>query len=334
VALIQRHRTLTKLIGTYCTIPEDVAEDGRYHAEFNQLGAQTGRLTSNSVIQTLPKADEFGIRRGFIASPGTVIVGADFVQQELYVLAAVSRDDNLLAAIRAGIDLHGLAAVKVFGLDCPPQEVRRQHPQLRDRVKAIQFGIIYGRSPQSLAAALGIPLEEGEELLRGYFREFPGVKRLVDEVHERVGRDGYIDDLFGRRRYLPDALLQPPRGRPGHPSPRDRHAAKKAAALRAAQNFVIQGASATITKLAMVRCHRHVAAEHPGIRMILTLHDELHFEVPEAEVDHLAAELPGLMCELGLERFEFGVALAVDVKAGPSWGDLKPYQPREGHSDG
>jgi DNA polymerase-1 len=108
---------------------------------------------------------------------------------------------------------------------------------------------------------------------------------------------------------------------------------KRNRAKRAAQNFVIQGASATITKLAMVRCHQHIRPEHPKIHMLLTLHDELQFEVPEGEVDHFAAELPALMCDLGLERFDFPVRMAVEVKVGPSWGDLGPYQPKEGKAN-
>jgi DNA polymerase-1 len=153
-------------------------------------------------------------------------------------------------------------------------------------------------------------------------------------VHARVCRDGYIEDLFGRVRYLRDAQLPRPRKKYESMTHEEKaRVGKINAAKRAAQNFVIQGASATITKMAMLRCHRHIKAEHKDIRMILTIHDELQFEVPDAEVDHFAAELPALMCDLELERFNFHVPMAVEVKVGPTWGDLKPYSPREGKTD-
>jgi DNA polymerase-1 len=335
VPLLLRHQALSKVITTYCTLPDKVDADGRYRVEYNQVGAETGRFTSASLIQTVPKADEFAIRKGFVAAPGHTIVAADFGQQELCVLAAVSGDANLLEAIAAGTDLHGLAAVKVFKLDCAPNEVKEKHRAERERIKAIQFGLIYGRGPQSLAAELGLPLEEAKKLQEDYFEQFPAVRAFIDKVPARVQRDGFIDDLFGRRRHLPDAQLPRPRGRYDRRTAEDKAAvARINKALREAQNTVIQGASATLTKLAMLRCHRHIRAEHPGIRMLLTAHDELQFEVPDAEVGHFAAELPGLMCDLGLERFDFPVKMAVEVKAGPSWGELRPYTPREGDDRG
>jgi DNA polymerase I len=326
---ILRHRELTKVLSTYCAIPQK-ARAGRLHVEFKQLGAETGRLSSNSIIQTLPKNDEWCLRRGFTANTGCRIVAADFVQQEMFVLAAVSHDQSLQDAIKDNIDLHGLAAVKLFDLDCAPQEVKKLHPAKRDRAKAIQFGLIYGKGPSSLARDLGIPQEEATALLDDYFKAFPAVKAFIDDVHGRVARDGFVDDLFGRRRYLIDAQLTRPRKRYDRMSQAEKDIVRKInGAKRAAQNFVIQGAAATITKLAMIRCHRHLLTDHPDIRMILTLHDELHFDVPQAEVDHLAGELPDLMCHLGLERFNFHVPLAVEVKTGPTWGDLTPYPATE-----
>jgi len=331
VELLLRHRELTKPIGTYCTIPDDADPDGRLRVEFNQLGAESGRYTSPSKLQTIPKDDRLGIRKGFIAGAGMRIVAADFNQQELRVLAQVSGDENLRDAIRGDIDLHGLAAVKVFGLDCEPNEVKANHKDARDRVKAIQFGIIYGRGPNSLAAELGISLEEAQELLDGYFKKFSAVKAFIEEVTARVVRDGYVDDLFGRRRQFPDARLDRPRKQYDRMTRAEQKVFGKInAAKRSAQNFAIQAPSATITKLAMLNCHRHLKAEHPEVKMILTLHDELQFEVPEGEVAHLAGELPRLMCELGLERFGFEVPMAVEVKEGPSWGELKPYEARKG----
>jgi DNA polymerase-1 len=334
VLRILRYRELAKVLNTYCAIPKQ-ARAGRLYVEFKQLGAETGRLSSSSVIQTLPKNDEWGLRRGFTASAGNRIVAADFVQQEMYVLAAVSRDQDLQDAIMGGVDLYGLAAIKLFRLDCSPGEVKRLHPRERDRAKAIQFGLIYGKSSFSLARDLGITPEEAKKLLDDYFKAFPTVKAFIDDVKGRVSRDGYIDDLFGRRRYLLDAKLDRPRKQYEKMTDAEKAVVGKInAAKRAAQNFVIQGAAATITKLAMIRCHQHLRADHADIRMILTLHDELHFDVPQADVDHLAGELQGLMCHLGLERFNFHVPLEVEVKTGLTWGDLNPHLPMEGAKNG
>ena len=330
--VILRHRVLSRILSTYATIPERVDEDGRFRVPYNQLDAATGRFTSPSLIQTIPRGDEFGIRGGFVAGEGCLIVGADFKQQELRILAHCSGDEALKAAIRAGVDLHGLAAVKVFGLDCYANEVEVKHKARRDQVKAIQFGLIYGRSARSLAAELAITEEEAERLIGDYFERFPAVKGFIDGVHGRLARDGFVDDVFGRRRYFPVARIKAPGKSWSRMDDQERALTREIrGARRAAQNFVIQGAAATITKLAMIRCHRHVAAEHPDARMILTLHDELHFEAPRDLVDHLARELPGLMCDLGLGRFGFDVPMAVEVKAGPSWGELKAYK---GASDG
>jgi DNA polymerase-1 len=324
---ITRYRKLNKILTTYASIPQQIGEDGRLHVSFNQLDAKTGRFSSDSIIQTIPKDDEFQIRKGFVAGADHRIVGADYNQQELRVLAQRSGDKTMKAAIKAGVDLHGLAAVKVFGLDCEPNQVETMYKTERHRVKSIQFGLIYGRSAYSLAEELGITGEEAGHLIEDYFKQFPDVKRFIDGVHKRLLRDGYVDDVFGRRRHFPVVMIRPPRKDWRFMTDEDRVLVRKiSAAKREAQNFVIQGASATITKLAMIRCHRHITSEHPDIRMLLTLHDELQFEVPCGLVDHFAGELPGLMCDLGLERFGFDVLMKVEVKTGPSWGELKKWE--------
>ena len=321
--LLLRHRQLAKVLGTYCSIPEKLGPDGRFHVKFDQLGAETGRFTSQSVIQTIPKLDEFRLRNGFRAEPGMLIVAADFDQQELRILAGVSGDQNMRGAIDAGTDLHGLAAVKMFGLDCDPNEVAEEYPDKRQQVKALQFGLIYGRSAASLAEALAISLEEAQKLQKAYFAQFPAVQQFVEEAHRRVVRDGFITDLFGRVRHLPNAKCRRPHKHYGCMTAAEKKIVSKInAAKREAQNFLVQGPAATITKLAMLACHQHLQAEHPAIKMILQVHDELHFKVPEGELDHFAEELPGLMSRLDLERFDFHVPMSVAVKVGPSWGEL------------
>jgi len=323
-----RYRGLTKIVSTYCvSIPEHVDGDGRFRATFNQLDAQTGRFASPSVIQTLPKDDEFGIRNGFRASPGHKLVGSDFKQQELAILAQLSGDKNMITAIEGGTDLHGLAAVKVFKLDCGPNDVERLHPVKRGEIKAIQFGLIYGSTAHGLALKIGCKKEQAEQLIADYFRQFPAVQQLIKKVHADVVRDGYVDDVFGRRRYLQAATRTVPRKRWQQMTHQEKRVLRAAeGAKRQAQNFVIQGAAATVTKLAMIRCHQHIAAEHPSIKMILTLHDELHFEVPDDLVNAFASELPRLMCDLGLERFGFKVPFKVDVKVGEAWGSMTKWK--------
>ncbi len=328
-----RFRELNKIVSTYCEIPAKLSTDGRFRVEFNQLEAETGRFSSPSVIQTLPRSDKYRIRDGFRAAEGYRIVKADYKQQELRVLAQVSRDENLHHAIHNGIDLHGLAAVEVYHLACAPNEVETQFPEKRDAIKAIQFGLIYGRSAYSLAEALSITKEAAEQLIADYFARFPAVKQFIEQAHAQVTRDGYIDDLFGRRRYLPDAALPARRKQYQRMTDSEKAiVAKIAAAKRAAQNFVIQGASATITKLAMLRCHAHIVSKYGDkARMVLTLHDELQFEVLDCLVPEFVAELPELMCDLGLELFGFTIPMAVDIKVGPSWGQAKKW---EGGQDG
>lgn len=324
VKLIVKHRKLEKLLGTYCGIPDKVSSDHRLRVEFNQLAAETGRFSSRSVIQTLPRDDQYGIRKGFVAAPGHQLLKADFVQQELCVLAQASGDKNMQKAVIDGTDLHGLAAVKVFKLDCQPNDVKLKYKARRDEIKAIQFGLIYGKTPYSLAIDLSISKEEAEKLVEDYFAQFPAVRRFVDQVRKQVASNGYIDDMFGRRRYLPDAQLAIPRKRGEQ---RRKILSRVNKAKRAAQNFVIQGASATITKLAMIRCNERIQERYrETVKMILTLHDELQFEVSDDVVVDFAGELSSLMCQLGLERFGFTVPLAVEVEAGPSWGQMEPWR--------
>lgn len=215
-AAIARYRNLSWVLSTYATFPEKADADGRYRVPFNQLDAVTGRFQSKSVTQTVPKHDEFHLRRGFVAAPGHQIVGADFNQQELRVLAGCSTDANMLGAVRNNQDLHGLAAVKVYKLDCLPDEVKDKYPAERDKVKAIQFGLIYGRGAHSLARDLGISREDAETLIADYFAQFPRVEKFIEDVHKRLVRDGYVDDMFSGRRYFPGARRKPPRGKSWH----------------------------------------------------------------------------------------------------------------------
>jgi DNA polymerase-1 len=314
---ILEFREIAKVLSTYCNFPQAVCSDSRLRSEYTQLGTVTGRLTAG-VIHTLPKDDGFGIRNGFIAPLGFKIVGADFDQQELFILASMSGDPAMLDAISDGIDLHGLAAKRVFGLVCGPNEVGKLHPEKRGQVKAVQFGILYGSGAESLAKKLSLSLQAAKELIEGYFQVFPNVKSFIDKNHNFVVKNGYIVDVFGRIEPLPNAQT----------TAKSEFTLQREA-LREAQNFPIQAAGATITKLAMIQCHNHIREFHPQIKMVLTLHDELQFEVPDDEVEHFAAELPVLMTDLGVERFGFKIPFKVSVKSGQSWGTMMPHQPAD-----
>jgi DNA polymerase-1 len=325
---IIRFRELQKIVSTYCSVAEKADEHGRLRVEFNQCDAATGRFTSSSIIQTIPNNEEFAIRNGFRASPGHKIVAADFDQQEIRILAQESGDQRLRDAFANGLDVHGFAAVMLYGLSCQPNEVGQLFPQERRNVKALHFGIIYGKQPFSMGRELGISEADARKLFDDYFGTFPSVKSFIDSVHRRLMRHGFVDDLFGRRRHFPQVRRRLPR-KPYNQMNQEEQALYRqiAAAKREAQNFVIQGAAATITKLAMIQCHRRMEEQYPDVRMILTLHDELQFEVPDFQVNAFATELPDLMCNLGLEdRFRFTVPMTVKVKVGPSMGELTAFQ--------
>lgn len=316
VGEILKFKEIDKTLNTFCNFPKKVCKDSRLRSEYTQMGRVNGRFSSPDRIQTIPKKDGYGIRNGFVAPPRFKIVAADFDQQELFVLASVSGDKAMLEAIDSGVDLHGLAAKKVFKLDCEPNEVKLLHNKKREQVKAIEFGIIYGRSAKSLAQELSLTLEEAEGLVEAYFKSFPKVKSYIKKTHDFSKKNGCIFDVFGRRRLLSDAQ-----------GTKISEFDLLGAALREAQKFPIQAAAATITKLAMIRCHNHIRESHPRIKMVLSLHDEIQFEVPNDEVEHFAAELPALMIDLGIESFGFKVPFKVSVKSGQSWGTMVLRKP-------
>ncbi len=289
-----------------------VDKDNRYRVTYNQLGTKSGRFTSESNIQTLPKDDRYSIRRGFIAKPGYKLVAADFDQQEPRVLATLCGDANLQAAFKDGVDLHGVVAKALSDLSCDPGKVKEKYPTERQKAKAFQYALIYGATAYGIAQTLEIDQEKAANQMAIYFQRFPGIKTFIDGAHGRLLKDGYLDDIFGRRTWFPEVLTT------------NDHSIRESA-KRSGQNHLVQAPSATITKLAMIRCFNHITKEHPEIKMVLTLHDEVHFEVPDALVVHFVQELPDLMCNLGLEKFGFQVPMKVEVKVGPSWADLKPY---------
>ena len=299
---ILSYRKLFKLKNTYVdALPPLVhPETGRIHCTFHQTIAATGRLScSNPNLQNIPVRTPIGqrIREAFVAAEGRVLLSADYSQVELRVLAHLSEDEALVGAFRSGEDIHVRTASEVFGI--PPERVTSEQ---RDRIKAINFGILYGSSPFGIAQQLGISQQEAREHIRAYFARYPRVRACLDALIERARERGYAETLYGRRRPLPDL--------------RSRNRVVRAAAERMAVNSAIQGTAADVIKRAMVEVDRAlVRSGAPRARMILQIHDELLFEVAPGDVERLG----GLVRDRMQRVAELRVPLAVNVGYGATW---------------
>ncbi|HXU30358.1 MAG TPA: DNA polymerase I [Thermoanaerobaculia bacterium] len=301
---ILRYRELTKLQSTYVeALPGMVAADGRIHTRFNQAVAATGRLSStNPNLQNIPVRTEIGqrIRRAFVAPPGHLLVIADYSQIELRILAHIAEDPTLVAAFEAGEDIHRATAATVLHVD--PDLVT---PEQRRAAKVINFGILYGMSAFGLAANLKIPQKEADRFIREYLERFPGVRRYIEETEASAERDGKVETLYGRVRWLPDI--------------QSKNRNLRENAKRMAINARIQGTAADLLKLAMIEVDARLAAEHPAVRLLLTVHDELVFEVPEADAERVAQVVKEEMEGVAKLR----VPLVVDTGRGSSWYEAK-----------
>jgi DNA polymerase-1 len=300
--LLLEWRALTKLKSTYVdALPEAMdARDGRVHTTFDQTGAATGRLASfDPNLQNIPIRTPQGraIRRAFAAAPGCVLVGADYSQIELRVLAHLSGDPALVEAFRAGEDIHAATARRIFKItgDVPPE--------LRARAKVVNFGVLYGMGARSLAQQMGLELKEAKEFIDGYFTAFAGVRRYLDATLEQARERGWVATLLGRRRYLPEL--------------RSGHGAERAFAERVAVNTPIQGSAADLVKLAMLCVHRALE-KRTGSRLLLQVHDELLLECPQGEAEAVAGvvrrEMEGC--------YPLHVPLTVSIGTGPTWFDV------------
>jgi DNA polymerase I len=301
--LVLDWRKLAKLKSTYVDkLPELIhPETGRIHTDFNQTITATGRLSSsNPNLQNIPVRSEAGreIRRAFVAEEGHILLAADYAQIELRILASLSGDEGLIEAFQAGIDIHTATAARVFGV--PLEEVDRTQ---RDRVKQVNYGIPYGISPFGLAQRMRLSTKEADKLIRQYRQSYPQVIRFLDELVERAREKGYAETLAGRRRYIPQIKA--------------RNQRERSFGERVAVNMPIQGTQADMIKLAMVRIHRRLQEEGLATRMILQVHDELVFEVPEEERDVAAA----LVREEMSEALPLSVPIEVGIGFGPNWLD-------------
>ncbi|WP_342616931.1 DNA polymerase I [Rhodoferax sp. GW822-FHT02A01] len=300
-AKLLEHRGLAKLKGTYTDKLAQLAlpRTGRVHTHYAQAVAVTGRLSSNDPnLQNIPIRTPEGrrVREAFVAGPGKVIASADYSQIELRIMAHISGDEALLRAFRDGLDVHRATAAEVFSV--PVEQVSSEQ---RRYAKVINFGLIYGMSAYGLARNLGIDNTAAKNYITRYFERYPGVKDYMDRTREEAKAKGYVQTVFGRRLYLPE--IGSPNGQ------------RRAGAERAAINAPMQGTAADLIKLSMVKVQQVLDAEQRGTLMIMQVHDELVFEVPEAEVDWLKVEIPRLMAGVA----ELKVPLLAEVGVGPNW---------------
>lgn len=301
VGEILKYRRLRKLLSTYIdALPQLISgRDGHVHSSFNQSVTATGRLSSsNPNLQNIPVRGEDGreIRRAFVPEEGEVFFSADYSQIELRIMAHLSGDEHLIRDFHDGRDIHAATAARIFHK--PLEEVDRDE---RRKAKTANFGIIYGISAFGLAERMDVSRTEAKELITNYFDTYPGVKEYIERAVERAREKGYIETLFGRRRYLPDI--------------NSRNAVVRGYAERNAVNAPIQGTAADIIKVAMIRIDRRLREEGFRAKMILQVHDELNFSVPQDELPRLRA----MVIEEMESACPMQVPLLADCGEGVNW---------------
>ena len=301
VGLIINYRELKKLVSTYiATLPSYISPvDGKIHTTYNQTVTATGRLSSsNPNLQNLPIRSERGrfIREAVIPDAGCKFLSADYSQIELRLLAHLSQDEHLLHAFLSGEDVHAATASRIFGL--PISEITKDQ---RRRAKTANFGIIYGISAFGLAQQLDCPRAEAKQLIDDYFAAFPRVIDYIESQKELARQKGYAETLFGRKRYLPDILSH--------------NATVRSFAERNAVNAPIQGTAADIIKMAMVSIHRRLKEKGLQAQMIMQVHDELNFNVPEAEV----ARVKEIVVSEMQNAVHLSVPLIAECGIGDNW---------------
>ena len=298
-------RQLSKLKSTYTdALPGYInPETGRVHTSYALAATTTGRLSSSEPnLQNIPVRTEEGrrIRQAFIAQPGMKLVSADYSQIELRVLAHIADIPQLKQAFADGLDIHAMTASEMFGVP-----VKDMDPMVRRRAKAINFGIIYGISAFGLANQLSIPRQEAADYIKRYFERFPGIRAYMDKTKAFAREHGYVETIFGRRCHY-EAITK------GHPS-------ERAFMERAAINAPIQGSAADIIRRAMMRMEAALDAAKVEAAMLLQVHDELIFEVPEASVEDAMPVIARVMEEAPLPAVDLSVPLKVDARAATNW---------------
>ncbi len=308
IDMIAEYRELTKLRSTYIeALPKLInPHTGRVHTSYNQTITATGRLSSSDPnLQNIPIRTTLGkkIRGSFIAEKNHLLLSADYSQIELRVVAHLSGDTNLIRAFQEGQDIHRTTAAFIF--DVPFSKV---DSDMRRKAKEVNFGVLYGMGPFGLAERTGISRMEAKQFIERYFKRFPKMKQFTDNIITQARQQGYVETLFGRKRYLPDI--------------NSGVAQVRNAAERAAINLPVQGTSADIMKLAMIAVWQNICSKNSAIKMLLQVHDELVFEVPAEQTDTAAALIKKEMENVA----KLSVPLVVDVKMGKNWLDMKEME--------
>lgn len=299
--IIMNYRSLSKLKSTYTDkLPQQVNQQtGRVHTSYHQAVTVTGRLSSSDPnLQNIPIRTETGrkIREAFVAGKDAKILAADYSQIELRIMAHLSGDKSLLTAFAEGEDIHRHTASEIFGVE--PENVTGDQ---RRSAKAINFGLIYGMSAHGLSKQLGIERHQAAKYMETYFERYPGVRNYMDNTREQAKKDGYVETIFGRRLYLPEINSS--------------NGLRRQYAERTAINAPMQGSAADIIKRAMISIHDWLLEADTGIRMIMQVHDELVFEVPEDQLDLAKTEIEQFM----IKAAELAVPLEVGIGVGDNW---------------
>ena len=302
---ILEYRQLSKLKSTYIdALPSLInRKTGRLHTSFNQTRTTTGRLSSSDPnLQNIPIRGDLGkqVRRAFIAPPGSLLLAGDYSQIDLRSLAHLSQDPALLSAFRNDEDIHTATAALLLGV-----EPAKATPDMRRLAKTVNFGIIYGMSEYGLEQATELSREEASKFIAAYFEKYPGVKEYLQATKDQARKLGYVQTILVRRRYIPEI--------------NSANRIIREAAERMAINMPVQGTSADIIKVAMVNLHREMSNQRLKSKMILQVHDELVFEVPENEIDTMRKIVPEIMSS----AIQLDVPLKVDLKTGKNWGEMK-----------
>ncbi len=299
--VILEHRGLAKLKSTYTDkLPLMVSpHTGRIHTSYHQAVTATGRLSSTDPnLQNIPIRNEQGrkIRQAFEAPAGYKLIAADYSQIELRIMAHLSGDDGLLTAFAEGKDIHKATAAEIMGV--AEDEVTSEQ---RRHAKAVNFGLIYGMSAFGLARQIDVSRKEAQSYINTYFERYPGVREYMDRTREQAAKEGYVETLFGRRLHLPEINSQ--------------NGMRRQAAERAAINAPMQGTAADIIKRAMIKMDQWIESEATDVNMIMQVHDELIFEVPEARVDEVCQQIKSIMEAAA----ELDVPLVVEAGMGDNW---------------
>jgi DNA polymerase-1 len=304
IELILEYRQRSKLKSTYVdALPSLINHrTGRVHTTFNQAGTATGRLSSSEPnLQNIPVRGEVGrkIRQAIIAPPGSYLLSADYSQIDLRVLAHLCQDSGLIAAFANDEDIHATTASKLFSIP-----VSQVSPEMRRVAKTVNFGVIYGMSDYGLEQATELNREEASQFITLYFEKYPRVKEYIEATKEQTRRLGYVQTVMGRRRFIPEI---------NSPNRQVRQSAE-----RMAINAPVQGTSADIIKVAMINIHQEMRRRGLKSKMLLQIHDELIFELPEEETE----EMKSLVAEIMPQAIKLCVPLKIDIKMGKNWGEM------------